>query len=90
MITDAPGKGISFQVGRKLDTGDTAQDMALECGKDYKSYYMFNEKTNSLSKHTGGKPFTLSFSKDCSFNGAIYQTIAWGVALASISVAYLY
>jgi len=65
---DTP-EGIRFQVIRKLDTGDTQEDLKLECGNSYDFKWMANEETNQLEKHTDGDPFTLIFNPDCTVAG---------------------
>ena len=56
----------SFMAYRSLDTGDNAEDVTLECDKNYEFYWSGNDKTAEFTQHTRYGDFNLRFAANCS------------------------
>ena len=54
-----------FITYRKFDTGDSAEDMVVECGKSYTMAWAANIGTSDFIRHNRKKEWVLDIPEDC-------------------------
>ena len=83
------GSKYEFKAWRKLDTGDAANDLVINCGQVYDFKWVGHDASGTMNKHNKVGMWKLTINEDCTMSGAVKLGSLMAAGALSIAAYYL-